>query len=245
MLNTAMKLFFTIAALLSLSNAAVLTVSPGESIQAAIELAQPGDTVDITPGEYHEDLVSVRDGEIDKRITIRGSRDAILFGTGKENRLVQIHHDYITLDGFEINGKIGPGDKEEHWVDKLLYAHGNRETRVIKQYGTEFRSAIDGLIISNMKLTNAGAECARMRYFVTNAQFFSNHVENCGVWDFVLGGMKAKNGELLYLGTSSNQIMDGKNPTGEIDQTRYIHVHHNTFISYGNEVSQTLPSRKT
>ncbi len=240
-----MKLFFAIASLLSWSNAAVLTVKPGESIQASIELAQPGDTVELKDGEYIEDIVTIRDGEPDKRITIRGSRDAILFGTGKENRLFQIHHDYITLDGFTIDGKIGPGDKEEHWIDKLLYAHGNRETRVIKQYGTEFRSAIDGLIISNMKLTNAGAECARMRYFVTNAQFFSNHVENCGVYDFVLGGMKAKNGELLYLGTSSNQIGDGKNPTSEIDQTRFIHIHHNTLISYGNEVRQKLPCRKT
>lgn len=235
-----MKAFFVAAALLSFSSAEVLTVEPSGSIQKAIELAQPGDTVELKPGEYHEDVVTVRDGEIDKRITIQGPRDAILFGTGKEGRMFQIHHDYITVDGFTINGKIGSGDKEEHWIDKGIYAHGNRETRVIKQYGQEFRSAIDGLIISNMKIINFGAECVRMRYFITNAEFSSNHVENCGVWDFVLGGMKAKNGELLYLGTSSNQIGDGKNPSSEIDQTRFIHVHHNTLISYGNEVRQTL-----
>lgn len=121
-------------------------------------------------------------------------------------------------------------------MDKLVYAHGNRKTRVIKQYGTEFRSAIDGLVISNMKLINAGGECARMRYFVTNAAFFGNHVENCGVYDFVFGKMKAVNGESLYVGTSSNQIGDGKNPTGEIDGSRFIHVHHNVLISHGNEI---------
>ena len=35
--------------------------------------------------------------------------------------------------------------------------------------------------------------------------------------------------------TSSNQWNDGKNPTPE-DGSRYIHVHHNTFVSKGNEV---------
>ena len=220
----------------SLSSAAVITVSPGDSIQAAIDLAQPGDTVELRDGEYREDVVTTRDGEIDKRITIRGSRGAILRGTGKENRLFQIHHDYISLDGFTLDGKIGPGEKEEDWVDKGVYAHGNRETRTIKGYGQEYRSAIDGITISNMKIINFGGECARFRYFVTNLQFFSNHVENCGVYDFVLGGMKAVNGETVYLGTSSSQIDDGKNPTNEIDQTRFIHIHHCVFLSQGNEV---------
>lgn len=231
-----MKVLFVIATLLSLAKAAVLTVKPGDSIQASIELAQPGDTVEITPGVYHEDIQTVRDGEIDKRITISGGRDAVLFGTGKEGRMFQIHHDYITLDGFEINGLIGKGDKEEHYVDKGIYAHGNRETRVIKQYGEEFRSAIDGLIISNMKIINFAGECTRFRYFVTNLEIFGCHIQNCGVHDFVFGQMKAVNGETAYLGTSSNQIGDGKNPTSEIDQTRFVHIHHNVFKGLSNEV---------
>jgi len=239
-----MKVFFAIAALLallSLSSAKkVFTVSPGESIQAAIELAQPGDTVELKDGEYIEDLVTVRDGEPDKRITVSGGRGAVLKGTGKEGRLFQIHHSYMTVDGFVLDGKIGKGDKAEHYVDKGIYAHGNRETRVIKQYGEEFRSAIDGLIVSNMKIVNFGGECTRFRYFVTNLEFFGSHLENCGVYDFVFNGMKAVNGETIYLGTSSNQISDGKNPTDEIDQTRFIHIHHNVFKGLSNEVSRFL-----
>lgn len=237
-----MKVFFAITALLallslSLSSAKkVFTVSPGESIQAAIELAQPGDTVELKDGEYTEDLVTVRDGEPDKRITLSGGRGAVLKGTGKESRLFQIHHSYTTVDGFVLDGKIGKGDKAEHYVDKGIYAHGNRETRVITQYGEEFRSAIDGLIISNMKIVNFGGECTRFRYFVTNLEFFGSHLENCGVYDFVFNGMKAVNGETIYLGTSSNQISDGKNPTDEIDQTRFIHIHHNVFKGLSNEV---------
>ena len=231
-----MKLFFTIAALLSLSRAAVLTVEPGQSIQAAIELAQPGDTVELKPGEYIEDLVTVRDGEIDKRITLTGNRDAVVKGTGKEGRHVQILHDYITVNGFTLQGQTGPGDKEEHFVDKGLYAHGNRQTRVIKKYGTEYRSAIDGLIISNMKIMNFGAECVRLRDHVTSAEIFGCEILNCGVWDFVFGNMEAVNGESLYIGTSQNQWGDGKNFEDGPDECKYIHVHHNVLLSEANEL---------
>lgn len=191
---------FVLSGILAIANAATHTVNPGESIQDAIDKAMPGDTVKISDGTYTEDLVTVRDGEKDKRITITGSRKAVLHGTGKENRLFQIHHDYHTINGFTIDGQTGDGSKETDYIDKLLYAHGNRKTRVIKQYGKEFRSAIDGLIISNMVIRNAGGECSRMRYFVTNAEYYGNHVERCGVIDFEFHDMKAVNGELLYIG---------------------------------------------
>lgn len=176
-----MKVFFAIAALLSLSNAAVLTVAPGESIQDQIELAQPGDTVSIGDGECIEDLHTVRDGEENKPIPISGSHKAVLHGTGKENRLCQISHDYIHVDGFVINGQHGAGDKEEDFVDKLIYAKASREPRVIKRFDSEFKSCLDGLVISNMHLTSAGGECLRLRDHVTSAEIFGNTIRNCGV----------------------------------------------------------------
>jgi hypothetical protein len=75
-----------------------------------------------------------------------------------------------------------------------------------------------------------------MRYYVTNARYTGNYVANCGVHDFVFGGQKAVNGETLYVGTSSNQWDDGKNPTPD-DESRYIYIAHNVFESHGNEAS--------
>lgn len=231
-----MNLFvLSVLGLLSISDAASIKVSPGDSIQTAIDKAMPGDTVVLSDGEYSEDLVTVRDGEKDNRITITGSHNAILRGTGKKGRMFEIHHDYHTIDGFEINGMLNDGKKESDYIDKGIYAHGDRKPRVIKQYGKEFKSAIDGLEITNMRIVNFGGECSRMRYYITNAIYAGNHVENCGVHDFEFGGMKSVNGETLYIGTSSNQWKDGKNPTPD-DESRYIHVHHNVFESYGNEV---------
>lgn len=230
-----MKIFFALSVLLSLSEAAVTTVAPGESIQAAIDLAQPGDTIELKDGTFNEELVSSRDGEEGKPITITGSRKAILSGTGKTGRLFEINHSYWTVNGFTIDGQMSNGEKEEDFQDKLVYVLGNGETRVIKRYGTEFRSSIDGVIISNMHLTNASGECLRLRYFVTTAEVFGNVISNCGIGDFVFGGMKAKNGEVIYVGTSSNQWSDGKGFSDEPDGCRYIHIHHNEFRGYGNE----------
>ena len=228
---------FILGSTLALVNARTINVKEGDSIQKALEQVKPGDTIKISDGTYFEDLETVVDGEPDKRITIKGSRKAILKGTNKKARLFQVHNDYYTIDGFTIDGKHNDGKKESDYVDKLLYAHGNRKTRTIKQYGKEFRSSIDGLIVSNMKLINAGGECARFRYFVTNLEVAGNHIENCGVVDFEFNDMKSGvNGESLYFGTSSNQWSDGKNPTNEADGSRYAHIHHNVFKSKANEL---------
>src|SRR5215210_9180900 len=52
------------------AGAATHRVGPGESIQAAIDAADEGDTIAVRPGTYHENLTITKDG-----ITLRGSRD--------------------------------------------------------------------------------------------------------------------------------------------------------------------------
>jgi nitrous oxidase accessory protein NosD len=55
----------------------VLVVHPGQSIQAAIDRAQPGNTIVVKPGTYHETLLITKD-----RLTLRGEdvddADAVL-----------------------------------------------------------------------------------------------------------------------------------------------------------------------
>lgn len=47
------------------------------TIQAAVDAAQPGDTVAVPPGRYHESVTIAKSG-----ITIRGSRGAVLDASG-------------------------------------------------------------------------------------------------------------------------------------------------------------------
>ena len=81
------------------------------TIQAALEKATPGTTINLAAGVYREQPVTVRDGAQGAPITIKGpetgtDRDgrykAVLYGTG---RIFSIDHSWITLDGFTIDGQ--------------------------------------------------------------------------------------------------------------------------------------------
>lgn len=96
---------FPLAALaLSLAlpaSAATLIVREGESIQGAVDAAQPGDTILVRPGVYTGDpgedwVVNVQKDDI----TLIGSRNAIIDATGKE-------YGVMVGPDVPINGTVG------------------------------------------------------------------------------------------------------------------------------------------
>lgn len=199
------------------------------AIQQALDVVQPGETIYLGPGDYYEDLITQRHGTASAPISIVGSRDAVVHGSGRKARIFQIYHDYYLLDGWTLNGHDGQGNALENYRDKLLYVHGQAAA-----YDGMVRRGPLGLEVRNMLFTNAGGECIRLRYFVQYANIHHNLIRNCGIYAFVFktGG---KNGEGIYIGTSSTQWGDGKNPTNEPDQTNLNHIHHNTINTQGNE----------
>ena len=62
----------------------VVVVSDGESIQAAVQKAEPGTTIQVMPGTYHETVYIDKDG-IRLIGVIQGSRRPTLDGEGKLN----------------------------------------------------------------------------------------------------------------------------------------------------------------
>lgn len=66
------------------------------SIAEAIEAAGPGDTVSLGDGTYDEPIVTVRDGEEGRPITITGGNRAIVNGEF-DDRVVTVRHSWITL----------------------------------------------------------------------------------------------------------------------------------------------------
>src|SRR6266536_477530 len=62
---------FSAAYAASASASTTIVVGPGQSIQAAVNMANPGDTILIKPGVYHESVQIRKDG-----ITLRGSGDS-------------------------------------------------------------------------------------------------------------------------------------------------------------------------
>jgi hypothetical protein len=196
---------------------------PLATIQKALNLAKPGDTVELADGEYQENIQSVRNGKKSAPITLKGSREARLTGNDRYNRIVEIKHDYIHLEDFHIDGHVGSTSTKKDYRDKLVYVQG-----------TEEHKGVTGLKISGMLIENAGGECIRLRYFATKNEIVDNTIRSCGAYDFVLadGG---KNGEAIYIGTAPEQRDDGRNPTTDPDMSKHNWVHHNTIETNGNE----------
>ncbi len=193
-----------------------------DSIQKAIDEAEPGDTIELSPGDYFQDIVTKKNGLPGKSITITGSKSAVVKGAGKA-RIFEINHSYITLDGFTIDGHFKPSIDKKSYRDKLIYVIG-------KTAG----NGVNNLKIVNMEIKNAGGECIRLRYLASNNEIAYNNISVCGVGDFEFndGG---KNGEGVYIGTAPEQLEDRKNPTSEIDHSNNNWIHHNNFNTEGNE----------
>ena len=228
-----LALFFVVSLQVFCSESATIDVTPSGSIQDALGSAQPGDTVVLGDVVYEQDIISVRDGTPDKRITITGSKNAVVNGK-KQSRMIEINHSYITLDGFSVDGEKSSGKNPEDYNDKLIYVIGTKSPESIRENGAEYESSLDGMVISNMHILNAGGECVRLRSFITNAEVVGNKIENCGVHDFVFPSSTV-NGEVIYVGTSSNQWGDSKNSRAGPDLTKYVWIHENELISHGNE----------
>ena len=201
------------------------SAKPFKTIQKAIDTAQPGEVILLEKGVYLQNFISRRNGAPDKPILVEGTREAIVKGGDEGNRVIEINHDYIILQGFTVDGLRGPPDKKESYKDKLIYA-----------LGIENRNGVNGLKITGMEIKNAGGECVRLRYFAQKNEIFSNTIKNCGAYDFKFSdGEEGKNGEGIYVGTAPEQTKDGKNETKDRDESNGNWIHDNTIDTQGNE----------
>jgi hypothetical protein len=193
------------------------------SIQKAIALLVPGDGLVLLDGEYQQDFVTMQDGTEEKKIAIMGSRKAIVKGSGKKGRIIEINHSHIILSGFTVDGLVGNSSDKKNYRDKLIYIEGIEE-----------RQGVVGSRIMYMQLRNAGGECLRLKYFSQKNEIDHNMIENCGAYDFIFsdGG---KNGEGIYVGTAPEQVKEDKNLTQDIDQSNYNWIHDNIINTQGNE----------
>ncbi|MCY4465697.1 MAG: DUF1565 domain-containing protein [Chloroflexi bacterium] len=196
--------------------------APFRSIQRALQIAQPGDAIHLQPGHYYQDVFTVRDGAPGKPITIVGTQNAVVHGL-TSNRIFQVHHDYISLIGFTIDGlrRNAEPNRMGAFREKLLYV-----------IGYDVRDGVNNLRVLNMTFRNAGEECLRLKYFASHNEIAWSTFHDCGIWDFVFHAHGVV-GEAVYIGTSSKQW--DINLTIEPDITAHNWVHHNVIDTQGNE----------
>ncbi|WP_225040055.1 hypothetical protein WGT02_29065 (plasmid) [Rhizobium sp. T1470] len=213
----------------SLAFSATINVAPknegrdeGLTIQQALRLARPGDTIALAPGTYMQDFRSVRDGELGNPITIEGSLASVVKGGGQA-RIVEVNHSYIELRNFTIDGHFESANTKKSYRDKLLYVIGNTPGK-----------ALTGLRVLGMNIRNAGGECVRLRYQARQNEIAYSRISSCGRFDFSFndGG---KNGEGIYIGTAPEQLGGRGAPDGAIDHSDGNRIHDNVIATAGNE----------
>jgi parallel beta-helix repeat protein len=86
----------------------VLTVKPGQSIQAAVDEALPGDTVQVEPGVYAEQVLVDIDG-ITLRGLVRAGARAVLDGRNELTDAVIASGHRFTIEGFALRNYTSNG----------------------------------------------------------------------------------------------------------------------------------------
>ncbi len=197
--------------------------TPFATIQQAVNVAQPGDTILLMQGEYLQDVSTIRDGLQNKPIRITGMPGAIVKGGGKTS-IFDIQHSYIELNNFSIDGLFSSSNQATAFRKKLIYIKG------IENKG------ITGIKLLYMNIKNARDECIRIKYQAVKNEVAYSHISYCGIQDYQFDdGKENHNGEAIYIGTAPEQIAEGKNPTNEIDQSNQNWIHHNIIESHGSE----------
>ncbi|CAN0385323.1 unnamed protein product, partial [Ascophyllum nodosum] len=162
-------------------------------LSEALELAEPGDTIFLADGTYDTAIVSYRDGKEGQPITIQGGNDVVIKGNYR-SRSVLINHSFISLKHFTVEGKIEDSSDAGAYNNKCVYVDGE---------GSE----LDGFVMEGLLIQNCGGECVRLKNSVVNSKILDNTIENCGIHDYKFES-EDKNGEGIYVGTSSNQWVD-------------------------------------
>jgi len=221
--------------------------APFQTIQAALEQATPGTTINLAPGNYYEELATVHDGLPDAPITIKGPE------SGKDragrykatvysaSRVVNIDNSYYTLDGFTVDGQENlantpyPTDLATIDAFKTSVQAQVSDSRLIYIGSADDVRDVTGVTIKNMFLNGGGGECVRLRNNAHGNTITDSVVQYCGMYG--KGGSdedrtEFHNGEGIYIGTSPKS---DDQPMYENDSSSNNTITNNLIRTFGSE----------
>jgi len=190
---------------------------PLSSVQQAIKVASPGQTIQVRPGTYDEKLTTVRSGTAENPITITGPPEALVTGNHDDYGLVRIHHSHIHITGLSFEGLIESNpDRLRSYIDGQLIQ--TRPPTTSDEYLSDIVIAPHRIGYSRKSLI--GLERTE------NAEIGPLRVTGLAGADYLVGPDSDHNGELLYIGTAPNNLGSDWHPWTEFDQTRDVRIHH-------------------
>lgn len=93
-----------------LTNGNGSSASPFNNINDGLTNAMPGDTIVVKPGNYSQEITTVRNGSISARITIKAFNPNNRPVLSRSGRVFKINNDFITIDGLVLHGQYGSSD---------------------------------------------------------------------------------------------------------------------------------------
>jgi len=159
------------------TQAAEVTVRPGQSIAAAIQAARPGDTVRVERGDYAEHLV------IDKPISLRGVQRPRLSGGGRGN-VIRVKAPDVLIEGFIVHdsgadlGAQDAGIYVEPGADRIAVRDNHLVYNLFGVWIYKARDAeIRGNVIAGKRdLPSAQRGNAIQLYDTAGARIVDNHI---------------------------------------------------------------------
>lgn len=144
-------LFFFSCTLFSFVRCATIEVGSANELTDALNSVNPGDTIQLRDGSYAGVFESTRSGTADQRITLTGSKNAILSNTNN-NYGFWLKANYWTLQGFSVasshKGIVLEG-ANQNILDDL-------EVSNIVQEGIHFRWGSSDNILRNSYIHHTG-----------------------------------------------------------------------------------------
>lgn len=191
---------------------------PLATIGHAILRADPGDTVRVLPGDYFEFVETVRAGEPGAPITITGPADAVLRGDPDRNLIVRIRHSHVHLTGLTVDGLHDPEAPD----DAASY---NRGQLVIARPPTTTDDYLEDVVIAPHGIGNTGREMVSLER-TRDAEVGPFRVIGPAGTEYRLTDEPGHNGEIVYLGTSPDNLGSDWHPWTDYDGTHDVRVHH-------------------
>ena len=215
------------------------------TVQKALDVAQPGTTINLEAGRYIQAVVTKTAGTAGAPITVRAADPAQREQTvlvSPAGRAFSINHSYYTLDGFTIDGQPGIARADYPRDPALGDIQGIKDRLQAKAVnskliyvGASTTSAdITNTTIANMFLTGSGGECVRFRNRAANSLVVNTKITWCGMYKSGDGSDKYTyhNAEGVYVGTSPKST---DQPMAANDASNNIVVRDSTIDTYGSE----------
>jgi len=187
---------------------------------AANQVANPGDTVHLLPGEYAEHASLSQSGTADAPLTLTGPPEAVLKPERDGHLPIAIRGNHIHITGLTITGLFdpeAPEDPDSYFDGKLIGASAID----LRPDGVEY---LEGLVISPHRIGNAGQSLMNFTK-IRDSEIGGFKVIGPAGANWLFEGSEGHNGEFVYLGTAPGNVQR-RDDLDDYDRTRNVRVHH-------------------